>query len=407
MSKDKISFIPSTIEELIGYNLLFPDNCLIKKMLENNKIFSCLFFGDPGTGKSLSIKLFLKKLNRDYYYFNSSSDKKSDLDEILRKTKDGEKPIIVIEEIHRLNKDKQDLLLMYLEKNLINIFATTTENPFFVVNPAIRSRLLLYNLKKLTFNELKDSLKNFLKSRKINLSNRIIEIIVSISNCDFRQIFTIIEIVLTLYKDNSEDEIEKELLRFSNSNIDRSGSNFYNTLSAFHKSIRGSNPDAAIYYLAILLKDNNLQPIFRRLTAVAYEDIGLANPSIWPKVNSAIEAAKLLGMPEAKLPLAAITIDLALSPKSNSSACAIWDAEEEISKSYYDIPNHIKDSSYSSASKLNVKNYKYPHNFEFNYVEQQYLPNEIKNKKFYKYNKYSANENKYINYWKKVKYEKK
>ncbi|MBD5446001.1 MAG: replication-associated recombination protein A, partial [Mycoplasma sp.] len=162
-----------------------------------------------------------------------------------------------------------------------------------------------------------------------------------------------------------------------------------------------------IYYLAILLKDNNLQPIFRRLTAVAYEDIGLANPSIWPKVNSAIEAAKLLGMPEAKLPLAAITIDLALSPKSNSSACAIWDAEEEISKSYYDIPNHIKDSSYSSASKLNVKNYKYPHNFEFNYVEQQYLPNEIKNKKFYKYNKYSANENKYINYWKKVKYEKK
>lgn len=405
--KLKDSFIPQTIEEIVGFHLLFPKNSLIYKMIENNTIYSCLFFGDPGCGKSLSIKLLLKKLNKEYFYFNSTSDKKSDLDEILKKTKDGAKPIIVIEEIHRLNKDKQDLLLMYLEKNLIYVFATTTENPFFVVNPAIRSRLFLYNIKKLSFNELKEPLKSFLLKRDINLSNRLIEIIISVSNCDFRQIFLIIEIVITLYKNNTEQEIEKELLKLSNSDIDLGGSNFYNALSAFHKSLRGSDPDAAIYYLAILLQDNNLQPIFRRLLAVAYEDVGLANPSVWPKVQSAIEAAKYLGLPEARIPLSAITIELALSPKSNSAISAIDEAIAEVSKSHYDIPKHIMDNHYASATKLGVTGYKYPHSFEFNYVDQQYLPNEIKNKKFYKYNKYSLNETKYKNYWEKIKNENK
>ena len=167
--KKTIDLVPSNFDELIGASVNFNKGSLIRKMIENNSIISFLFFGPPGTGKSLTIKLLLKKLNLNYHYFNSSSDKKKDLEEILQKTKSGEKPIIIVEEIHRLNKDKQDILLYYLEKDLITIAATTTENPYFVVNPAIRSRIFLYEIKRLNDQLIIDELTTYLKTKKINL----------------------------------------------------------------------------------------------------------------------------------------------------------------------------------------------------------------------------------------------
>lgn len=394
---------PKSINDMIGFDFLFPKNSIINKMIVDKKIISILFFGPPGCGKSLSIKLMLKEFGIEYYIFNSTTDNKSDLVSILEKSKKDTKILIVIEEIHRLNKDKQDLLLYYLEEEKIYLFATTTENPFFVVNPAIRSRMYLYEMKKIDENKLITSLNDYIKNKDINISSRLIEMIVYKSNCDLRQIFMYIDILLTLYKDLSEKEIIKNLFSFYNSTIDSNDSYFYDTLSAFHKSIRGSDPDAAIYYLAKLLETNNLQPIFRRLYAIAYEDIGMANPKIGSNVHAAIEAAKTIGMPEARIPLANITIELALSPKSNSSICAIDDALNFIKEHNYLPPKHICDNNYENSEKLGVIGYKYPHNYVNNWVVQQYLPDKIRKKVFYKYNKYSTYENKLYDYWDKIK----
>lgn len=404
MSNDfkKIILNPSNIYDIVGFDFLFPKSSIVNKMLENNKIYSILFFGPPGCGKSLSIRLLLDKLSKKYYVFNASIDNKELLIKYLSNATQENKVILLIEEIHRLNKDKQDILLSFLETETIYLFATTTENPYFVVNPAIRSRMYIYEMKKINDYELIPLVKKYLKDKEIKIDDYIIELIVYNSNCDFRQIFSYIDIAINLYKNNTE-EIINNMFGNYNSKIDCEKTIFYDILSAYHKSIRGSDPDAAIYYLGMLLQNNNLLPIFRRLYAIAYEDIGLANPTASSHTHSAIEAAKALGMPEARIPLSAITIELALSPKSATAINAIDDAIDVIKKQNYLPPHHIRDNHYSSAIKLGVVGYKYPHNYVNDWVEQQYLPNELKNKQFYKYNKYSNFEIKHQEYWNKIK----
>ena len=400
---EKQKIFCESFDELICKDIIFPKNSIIIKMIENNDLFSILFFGNPGVGKSASISFILKKINRKFYYFNSTINGKEELISILEKTKNGEIPIIVIEEIHRLNKDKQDLLLMYLEKKMIIVFATTTENPFFKVNPSIRSRMLLYKIENIKPNILKDELIKYLNNKNINLSNRIIETIVEVSNTDFRQIFFYLEIVLKYYENIDEDVIIKEFSKVSNSLVDRRATNHYDLLSAFHKSVRGSDANAAVYYLARLLDSGDLHSIHRRLYAIVYEDIGLANSNLGPKVHAAIKASEALGLPEARIPLSAITIELCLSPKSNSAINAIDSALDLLNRGSFDPPHHIRDNHYSSASKLGVKGYKYPHDFNYSYVNQQYLPDAIKNKEFYKFNRFSLNEKKFQEYWEKIK----
>ena len=403
MKKNKFKLFCENFDELICKDIIFPKNSIVMKMIENNSLFSILFFGNPGVGKSASIQFILKKLNKEFHYFNSTTNNKNDLVTILEKTKENEKPIIIIEEIHRLNKDKQDLLLMYLEKNMITVFATTTENPFFKVNPAIRSRMLLYKIENVNPIILKDELVKYLETKKINISNRIVEAIVEISKSDFRQIFFYLEIILNYYQDCDDEIILKELGKVSNSLIDRRATNHYDLLSALHKSIRGSNPDAAIYYLSQLLESGDLASIYRRLYAVTYEDIGLANSNMGPKVHAAIQASEALGLPEARLPLSAVVIELCLSPKSNSAYLAIDDSLSSLATATYAPPLHLRDNNYKSSVQLGVKGYKYPHDYIFSYVNQQYLPDEIKNKKFYKPLEYSINEVKYKQYWEKIK----
>lgn len=394
---------PKDFDELICKDIIFPKDSVVMKMIENNDLFSILFFGNPGVGKSLAIEYILKKLNKKYYYFNSTTHNKNDLDSILEKAKNNEKPIIVIEEIHRLNKDKQDLLLMFLEKQMIIVFASTTENPYFKVNPAIRSRMFLYKIENINPIILSNEFIKYLESKSISVPNRVVETIVEYSKSDFRQITFYLDIVLKYYPNYNENTILEQLFKIHVSNIDRKATNHYDLLSAFHKSIRGSNPDAALYYLGQLLTTNDLISIYRRLYAVVYEDIGLANSNLGPKVHAAIQASEALGMPESRIPLSAIVVELCLSPKSNSTFLAMEDVFKELNKNSYSPPHHIRDNHYKSAINLGVKDYLFPHNYNFSYVDQQYLPNEIKNKKFFKPKQYSLNEMKYIKYWNEVK----
>lgn len=396
---------PSDFDELICKDVIFPKDCVINKMIENNDLFSILFFGNPGVGKSLSIKYILKKMGKDFFYFNSTTNKKNDLDNFFEKVNENHniKQIIVIEEIHRLNKDKQDLLLMYLEKKLIVVFATTTENPFFKVNPALRSRMFLYRIENIDPQTLSLEIFKFLENKNIKLSKRIIDIIVDLSKSDFRQINFYLEIILNYYQNYDDEFLIKEILKIHSSNLDRKQTNTYDIVSAFHKSIRGSDPDAALYYLAELIRNGDLSTIYRRLYAVAYEDIGLANPNIGTRVHAAIQASEFLGLPEAKIPLSNIVVDMCLSPKSNSTYNAILEAEKTVNQGFYPPPHHIRDNHYKSAIKLGVKDYLLPHNYKYNFVQQNYLPKNLKNKKFYKYNKFSKNEVMLNEYWEKIK----
>ncbi len=403
MRKKKIDITPKNFDEMICKDIIFKADSIITKMIENNDLFSILFFGEPGVGKSLSINLILKKINKPHYYFNSTVHNKQDLDKFLSNINQDEKPIIVIEEIHRLNKDKQDLLLMYLERKMIVVLATTTENPFFKVNPALRSRMFLYKIEKIEKEILLVELKKFLSLRNINISNRVLETIVEVSKSDFRTINFLIEIVIKYYSDYEETKIIDEIVKTSTSRLDRKGTNNYDVLSAFHKSIRGSDPDASLYYLVQLLENGDMNSIYRRLYAVVYEDIGLANSSLGPKVHAAIQASEFLGMPEARIPLSNIVVELCLSPKSNSTMKAIDEAFQFTSKNNYEPPLHLRDNHYKSAIKLGVKNYLFPHNYKNSYVKQEYMPKETMNKKFYKYNEDSINELKMKKYWDGIK----
>lgn len=404
MKKNSFNLKPENFDELICKDVIFPKDSIVTKMIENNDLFSILFFGNPGVGKSLAIEYILKKLKKDYFYFNSTTNNKNDLDNFFKTAIDAKTPpIIVIEEIHRLNKDKQDLLLMYLEKRMIVVFATTTENPFFKVNPAIRSRMFLYRIENINPKILAKEFNKYLEKKQIKISNRIVEIIVEYCKSDFRSINFYLEIVLKYYPDYDENEILKELFKIQLSLVDRKQTNHYDILSAFHKSIRGSDPNAAIYYLALLLENGDLTAIYRRLYAVTYEDIGLANASMGPKVHAAIQASEALGMPEAKIPLANITIELALSPKSNSTYQAICKAQEAINKQDNYVPLHLRDNHYKSAVQLGVKGYKFPHDYKHHYVEQEYLNKELKNLKFYNFDQYSEYEQKLKKYWEIIK----
>ena len=405
MSKIKVDINklnPNVLTEMIGFDFLFSKKSIVNKIIESNKLLSILFFGPPGCGKSLAIKLILKQMQLEYYSFNASKDHKGKLVEILSNVNHDTKIIIVIEEIHRLNKDKQDILLSYLETNSIYLLATTTENPYFVVNPAIISRLYLFEIKKMNHLVLIQELKKFLDNKNIIFDLEVIQNIVYKSNCDFRQIFMYIDIAINFYQNNKEDILES-MFNNSASQLDIDGTNFYDVLSAFHKSVRGSDPDAAIYYLSVLLQSNNLLPIFRRLYAIAYEDISLANPNICAHVHAAIEAAKALGLPEARIPLASITLELCLSPKSNTAIVAIDEAINYSNKYNYPPPKHICDNHYQNAIKLGVSGYKYPHNYFNNWVEQQYLPDELQKIQLYKYNKFSKYETKLNDYWFNIK----
>lgn len=369
---------PKTLDEVVGQKHLMD---LLLRMREKREIFSLIFYGQPGIGKTSLAFALANDLKKTSAYFNAATDTKAKLVEIISFA-----DVIIIDEIHRLNKDKQDILLPAIEFNKIQMFATTTENPFFVVNPALRSRTNILELKPLVVEDVVDGL--LLACKKLEkdklFSKEVLEQIALSTGGDYRQSLNVLNVVIKLYGDEIiTSEIIKKVIPSAVFYSDKNGDGHYDLLSAFHKSLRGSDINASLYYLAKLILSGDLLGIERRMLAVAYEDIGLANPNIALRVKTAIDAAKRLGFPEARLPLASATIELASAAKSNSTILAIDSALEEVKKGDQAIPDHLKDAHYASAAKLNRgKGYKYPHDFG-GYVQQQYLPDKLINKKFY------------------------
>ena len=394
---------PKSIHDIVGQKHLLSSNSLITKMIDNKKIYSLIFYGPPGIGKTTMALAMCNDLQIPHAIFECGIDSKQKLLELIDLAKQSDNYVIVCEEIHHLNKDKQDILLPYIEKGTVNIFCTTTENPYFVINPAIRSRCQILELKPLQDSDMYIYLKKLIDKKQIQLliSNELLKKLTKYTNGDFRSTINLVDLLVNLYSGKKiTNEILMQVIQNKFIIASHYGDAHFDLLSAFHKSLRGSDPDAAIYYLAQLLVQGDFKSLNRRLIACVYEDVGLANPQLCNRVVSGVQAAEVVGFPENKQIYANLVIEICLSPKSNSAINAINKALNDVeSGKIYSIPNHIKDNNYKSSIKLEHKGYKYPHDYG-GYVEQQYLPNELKNKKYYKPLKNGVEEK--LNYWLKL-----
>jgi len=374
-----ITLRPKCLKDIVGQEHLIGKDKILSNLVKNKKLFSMILYGKPGIGKTSIATAIINELNEKYVMLNAVINNKQDFDAAIYEAKINDGLIIIMDEIHRLNKDKQDLLLPYLESGLITLIGLTTSNPYHKINPAIRSRCQIFELHELTKEDIIKAIKRaskteFLKNIKIN--NKAIELISELSSGDLRSAYNLLEVA---YYSTTDKVVTEEIIRKINNKPvffhDKNEDGHYDVLSAFQKSIRGSDVNAALHYLARLLEAEDLDSIYRRMTVIAYEDIGLANPSMGPKVDACINACERLGLPEARIPLSVVVTELALSPKSNSAHVALDYAINDIrSGNTGNVPNHIKTNSTT---------YLYPHNYPNCYVKQQYLPDNLKNRKYY------------------------
>lgn len=370
---------PTTLKDCLGQKHLIGEDKVLSNLVKNQKIFSMILYGKPGIGKtSIAISL-VNDLNVRYRMLNATINDKHDFQVVFEEAKLYDGLVLILDEIHRLNKDKQDLLLPQIESGLITLIGMTTSNPFHSINPAIRSRCHLFELKPMSEDDIFEGLEKAVKKNilpNLQIDNNSLHYIANVSGSDLRYAYNLLELAYYSSKDgNINLDFLKSLNNKHNFFHDKNEDGYYDVLSAFQKSIRGSDVNASLHYLGRMLKAEDLDSIFRRLTVICYEDIGLANPGMGPKVMAAISASERVGLPEAIIPLANVVIELALSPKSNSAYLAINKALEDIDTGRCgNPPNHIKTNS---------KDYKYPHDYKNAWVNQQYLPDNIKNKKYY------------------------
>ena len=368
-----------SLNDIVGQTHLIGEGKILTNMIKNKKLFSMIIYGNPGIGKTSIANAIVNDLNCDYRFLNATLNNKQDLSIVIEEAKMLDGLVLIMDEIHRMNKDKQDILLPCLESGLITLIGMTTSNPYHKINPAIRSRCQIFKLEPLTDKDIKKGLEKAIKSKEIKdikIDNETLEYISSISGGDLRFALNLLEVSYYFNKDHQIDiDIIKNICNKPNFFHDKNESGHYDVLSGLQKSIRGSDVDASLHYLARLLLAEDLDSIYRRLSVICYEDIGLANPSLGPKLDSAINASERVGLPEARIILSNIVIEMALSPKSNTAYLAINKAINDIeTKNIGDIPSHLK-SPYIG--------YKYPHNYKGSVVKQQYLPDNIKNEKYY------------------------
>ena len=374
-----LKLAPKSLKDVYGQSHLIGDNKIISNMVNNKKIFSMILYGKPGIGKTSIANAIVNELGLRYRFLNATINNKKDLDIVIEEAKMYDGIILIMDEIHRLNKDKQDILLPQLESGLITLIGLTTSNPYHSINPAIRSRCQLFELKDLESKDIVKALNMAVKSEYlegIKIDEAAINYIASLSGNDLRFAYNLLEVA---YSTSSNKTINIDQIKEINNKPvfihDKNEDGYYDVLSAFQKSIRGSDVDASLHYLARLIAAGDLDSIYRRMSVIAYEDIGLANPSIGPKVMAAIQAAELVGLPEARIPLGTIVTEMALSPKSNTAHIALDKALEDVETGRAGaVPSHIKTNS---------NDYKYPHDYPNAYVVQQYLPDNLKSKKYY------------------------
>lgn len=374
-----LKLAPKSLKEVYGQSHLIGKDRVLTNMVKNKKIFSMILYGRPGIGKTSIANAIVNELGLRYRFLNATINNKKDLDIVIEEAKMYDGIILIMDEIHRLNKDKQDILLPQLESGLITLIGLTTSNPYHSINPAIRSRCQLFELKDLESTDIIKALNMATKSEYlegIEIDKEAINYIASLSGNDLRFAYNLLEVA---YSTSSNKTVDIDhIKRINNKPVfihDKNEDGYYDVLSAFQKSIRGSDVDASLHYLARLIAAGDLDSIYRRMSVIAYEDIGLANPSIGPKVMAAIQASELVGLPEARIPLGTIVTEMALSPKSNTAHIALDKALADVETGRAGaVPDHIKTTS---------KDYKYPHDYPNAYVPQQYLPDNLKNKKYY------------------------
>ena len=385
---DKIR--PKKLSEVIGQTHLVGPGKILTNLVNNKKLFSMIFYGKPGIGKTSIASALVSELGMRYKFMNATVNNKSDFDIAIAEAKMYGDMVLIVDEIHRMNKDKQDLLLPYIENGTIILIGLTTSNPYHKINPAIRSRCQIFELHELNASDIVQGLKKACEYlENIDVDNDTLEYIANLASGDLRFALNLLEMA---YYSTQNGKITLAEIKSINSKPvffhDKDGDGHYDVLSALQKSIRGSDVDASLHYLARLIEAEDLDSIYRRLSVIAYEDIGMANPGIGPRVMAAINASELVGLPEARIPLGQIVVEMALSPKSNSSHLALDEALNDLHKGNTgNVPDNIKTNS---------KTYLYPHDYPNSWVKQEYMPNNLKGKIYYhpKDNKIEQNLNK-------------
>lgn len=388
---------PQTIDDIVGQDHLTHKNSVLWKMVNNELLSSIILYGPPGTGKTSIAHVIANSTDAEFYKVNAVQGKKQDLEDVIKMAKKNEKEdkftILFIDEIHRFNKAQQDYLLPFVEDGTVILIGATTENPFFEVNHALVSRSKIFQLKPITKEDVIKTLKKAMDKDEImkncgkTVTDEIYDLIAEQTGGDVRQALKTLELACFCEdNDTVSEETVKDIIQKPNLLYDKDGDMHYDTISAFIKSMRGSDPDAVLYYLArMIYSGEEPEYIARRIMIHASEDVGNADPMALVVATCASLAAERVGWPEAQIILAQAATYIAMAPKSNTAARGIGEAMEYVAKHpTIDIPNYLRDSHYKSASKLgHGVGYKYPHDFPDHWVPQQYLPDEVKNECFY------------------------
>ncbi|WP_270628195.1 replication-associated recombination protein A [Limosilactobacillus mucosae] len=389
---------PRNLNEVVGQQHLVGPGKIINRMVKAKMLSSMILYGPPGTGKTSIASAIAGSTKYAFRMLNAATDSKKDLQIVAEEAKMSGTVILLLDEIHRLDKTKQDFLLPHLENGHIILIGATTENPYLSINPAIRSRTQIFPVYPLTEKDISLAIDRALADQERGLGKIPLELaanarqqLIRAVNGDLRSALNGLELAAKSTDPAQDGKIHltlpiiEECVQKKALAADKDGDAHYDIISAFQKSIRGSDVDAALHYLARLIAAGDLPSIARRLTVIAYEDIGLANPPAVQRAITAIQAAEKIGLPEARIPLADTVIELALSPKSNSGIQAIDAALERIDQgSFGEIPNWLKDAHYQGVKKLgHGVDYQYPHDFPQDWVRQQYLPDKIKNDEYY------------------------
>ncbi|KML07264.1 replication-associated recombination protein A [Rossellomorea marisflavi] len=389
---------PRTIDEILGQQHLVGEGKIIDRMVKAKQLSSMILYGPPGIGKTSIASAIAGSTQYRFKTLNAVTNNKKDIQIVAEEAKMSGKVILLLDEVHRLDKGKQDYLLPYLENGMITLIGATTSNPYHAINPAIRSRCQIFELKPLSPDEMKQAIHRAIEDEerglgtyKLDVSKEAIEHFASSSFGDVRSSLNALELAVLSTSPDADGvihitlSIAEECLQKKSFSHDKDGDAHYDVISAFQKSIRGSDANAALHYLARLVEAGDLPSIARRLLVIAYEDIGLASPQAGPRTLAAVETAEKIGFPEARIPLANAVIELCLSPKSNSAISAIDSALSDIRKGKSgEVPAHLKDAHYQGAAELGRGvEYKYPHDHESGWVKQDYLPDRIKNARYY------------------------
>ena len=389
---------PTCLEEVVGQQHLVAPGKIIARMIAAKQLSSMILYGPPGIGKTSIASAIAGTTKYAFRTLNAATDTKKELQIVIEEAKMSGTVILLLDEIHRLDKPKQDFLLPHLENGRVILIGATTENPYIAINPAIRSRTQIFELIQLTPEEIHQALKRALTDETKGLGNYDVEItdgamhtLTHFSNGDVRSSLNALELAVKSTPENEDgkiiitEEIAGNCLQRKVFAHDKNGDQHYDVISAFQKSIRGSDVDAALHYMARLIEAGELITLIRRLLVIAYEDIGLANPAGASRAVLAVQAAEKLGLPEARIPLANAVIELALSPKSNTAILSIDAALSDVRQGKSgNVPSHLQDAHYQGAQKLGRgTNYQYPHNYPNHWVKQQYLPDTLKHTQYF------------------------